>query len=88
MKNIEKIAIDTLIGQFNEKNTELIQNAVSAKQAAEMASANFKKAAGLVLNNVKEISSMLLAEGVSEEALTYFEEKVGEITKLPFKAKQ
>ena len=87
MKNIEKIAIDTIVDQFQTKNAELIQATISAKAAVEMAQQNFKKTAGPVLNYAKESASMLLQDEISEEALKYFEDRITEIVKIPFKAK-
>ena len=49
MKNIEKIAIDTIVDAFAIKNAELIQNVISTKAAADMAVANFKKAADILV---------------------------------------
>jgi hypothetical protein len=87
MKNIEKIAIDTIIDQFQTKNAELIQATISAKAAVEMAQQNFKKTAGPVLNYAKDSAAMLLQDEISEEALKYFEDRITEIVKIPFKAK-
>ena len=87
MKNIEKIAIDTIIEQFQTKNSELIQATISAKAAVEMAQQNFKKTAGTVLNYAKDSAAMLLQDEISEEALKYFEDRITEIVKIPFKAK-
>ena len=87
MKNIEKIAIDALLNQFIEKYGEMIENAISAKQAAELAQANFKKVAGPLINYAKDSAGILLDDGVSEDAIKYFEDKITEIVKIPFKAK-
>lgn len=85
MKNIEKIAIDTIISQFSTKNNEIIQATISAKAAAETASANFKKAAGPLINMAKESASVLLQDQVSDEAIKYFEERIADTIKIPFK---
>ncbi len=87
MKNIEKIAIDTIIDQFQSKNAELIQAAISAKAAVEMAQQNFKKTASPVLGYAKDSAAILLQDEISEDALKYFEDRITEIVKIPFKAK-
>lgn len=84
MKNIEKIAIDSMVEKFQVEKQELIENLVSAKAAAELAQQNFKKAAGPVLTYAKEIGAMLTADEISPEATKYFEDKMSEIVKLPF----
>lgn len=87
MKNIEKIAIDTIVEGFATKNQELVNNLISMKAAADMAVQNFKKAAAGVNSYAKDAASPLLEDGISEEAEQYFEEKITELTKLPFKIK-
>lgn len=87
MKNIEKIAIDTIVEAFSVKNGEIIQNAISAKSAADIAVSNFKKAAAGVMEYAKTEAKPLLEDGISEEAEAYFEQRISEITKLPFKIK-
>ena len=87
MKNIEKIAIDTIVDAFAEKNKEIIQNVISTKAAADMAVANFKKAAAGVNEYAKNEAKPLLEDGISEEAEAYFEQRIAEVTKLPFKIK-
>jgi hypothetical protein len=87
MKNIEKIAIDTIVEAFANKNQELIQNSISMKAAADMAVANFKKAASGVNEYAKIEAKPLLEDGISEEAEAYFEQRISEITKIPFKIK-
>ena len=87
MKNIEKIAIDTILDQFQSKNSEMINAVISAKGAVELAQSNFKKAAGPLMNYAKDSASILLQDDVSEEALTYFESRMSELIKIPFKAK-
>jgi hypothetical protein len=87
MKNIEKIAIDTILENFQSKNAELISGAISAKGAVELAQANFKKAAGPLVNYAKDSASILLQDDVSEEAIAYFEARMSDLIKIPFKAK-
>lgn len=87
MKNIEKIAIDTIVEGFAEKNQELVNNLISMKAAADMAVQNFKKAAAGVNSYAKDAAAPLLEDGISEEAEQYFEEKITGLTKLPFKIK-
>ncbi len=87
MKNIEKIAIDTIVEGFATKNQELINNLISMKAAADMAVQNFKKAAAGVNAYAKDAAGPLLDDGISEEAEQYFETKITELTKLPFKIK-
>lgn len=87
MKNIEKIAIDTITEFFAVKNGEIIQNAISSKAAADMAVANYKKAAAAVMEYAKDEAKLLLEDGISEDAEAYFEQRMTEITRLPFKIK-
>ena len=87
MKNIEKIAIDTMIDQFGQKNTEIIAATISAKAAVELAQQNFKKAAGPLVNYAKDSANLLLQDEVSEDAIAYFENRMSELIKIPFKAK-
>ena len=84
MKNIEKIAIDSMIDKFTAEKAELVAQLVSAKSAAEVAQQNFKKAAGPVLTYAKELGALLAADEISEEATKYFEEKMSDIVKIPF----
>ena len=84
MKNIEKIAIDSMIEKFIAEKAELIANLVSSKSAAELAQQNFKKAAGPVLTYAKEMGLLLAADEITEEATKYFEEKMTDIVKIPF----
>ena len=69
MKNIEKIAIDTILEQFQAKHAEMISAAISAKGAVELAQSNFKKAAGPLINYAKDSATVLLQDEVSEEAI-------------------
>jgi hypothetical protein len=87
MKNIEKIGIDTMIQQFEEKYTEMIQASISAKAAVEMAQQNFKKTAGPLLGHAKDTAALILEDGVSEDAIKYFEDRISEIVKIPFKVR-
>jgi hypothetical protein len=87
MRNIEKIAIDTILEQFQSKNAEIINSAISAKAAVELAQQNFKKAAGPLINYAKDSATILIQDDVSEEAIKYFEDRMSEIMKIPFKAK-
>lgn len=84
MKNIEKIAIDSMIEKFQTEKAELIQGLISAKSAAEIAQQNFKKAAGPVLGHAKEIGALLAEDEISEEATKYFEGRISEILNFPF----
>ena len=43
MKNLEKIAIDSILQDFENSKREMIDGAISAKQAVEIAQQNFKK---------------------------------------------
>ena len=87
MKNIEKIGIDTLIGQFTSKYNEQIEAVISAKQAVEIAQGNFKKVAGPLVASAKEIGNELVTDELSDQAIEYFETTVGQIIKIPFKVK-
>lgn len=84
MKNIEKIAIDSMLEKFAAEKQELVANLISAKAAAELAQQNFKKAAGPVLTYAKELGALLAADEISEEATKYFEERMSDIVKIPF----
>lgn len=84
MKNLEKIAIDSLIVEFGQTKGEIINAAISAKAAVEMAQQNFKQTAGPLLNYAKESGKLLLEDGVSEEAIQYFEQRLSELIKIPF----
>jgi len=88
MKNLEKIAIDSIIEKFTNSKREMIESAISAKQAVEVAQQNFKKVAGPVVNYAKEAGNLLLEDGVSDEAITYFESRMTEIIKIPFSLKK
>jgi hypothetical protein len=87
MKNIEKIAIDTILSQFISKNGEIINHFKSAKAAVELAQQNFKKSASPLMSMAHESATVLLQDDVSEEAIKYYEERVTEITSIPFKIK-
>jgi hypothetical protein len=84
MKNLEKIAIDSIIDNFTNSKREMIESAISAKQAVEVAQQNFKKVAGPVVNYAKEAGNLLLEDGVSDEAIAYFESRMTEIVKIHF----
>lgn len=88
MKNLEKIAIDTILNDFSTSKAEMIQHAISAKNAVEMAQQNFKKAAGPLMNYAKESGNLLIEDGVSDEAMQYFEQRMSEIIKIPFTLKK
>ena len=88
MKNLEKIAIDSILQQFEESNKELIESAAVAKRNAEIAQHNFKKAASPLLNVAKESGNLLIQDEVSNEAIAYFETKMAEIIKIPFNLKK
>jgi len=88
MKNLEKIAIDSIIENFTNSKREMIQSAISAKQAVEVAQQNFKKVASPVVNYAKEVGNLLLEDGVSDEVITYFESRMTEIVKIPFSLKK
>lgn len=87
MKNIEKIAIDTIVSQFSEKYKEMIQTSISAKAAVEAASANYKKSAGPLVNYAKETANLIIQDEVSDEAIKYFEDRISDSMKIPFKVK-
>ena len=84
MKNIEKIAIDSLIEQFSTKNREHIERTLSAKSALEIAQANFKKTAGALTTNARDIATFLIQDDVSEDAIKYFDDSISNIIKIPF----
>jgi hypothetical protein len=88
MKKLEKIAIDSIIENFTNNKREMIQSAISAKHAVEVAQQNFKKVASPVVNYAKEVGNLLLEDGVSDEAITYFESRMTEIVKIPFSLKK
>ena len=73
MKNIEKIAIDTILKEFSESKRELIEQMISAKQAVQVAQTNFKKSADPVINYAKDTAASLLQDDISEDAVTYFD---------------
>jgi hypothetical protein len=84
MKNLEKIAIDSIVNDFANTKNEMIQASISAKAAVEMAQQNFKQTAGPLVNYAKESGKLLLEDGVSEEAIQYFEQRLSELIKIPF----
>lgn len=84
MKNLEKIAIDSIVNDFANTKAEMIQASISAKAAVEMAQQNFKQAAGPLVNYAKESGKLLIEDGVSEEAIQYFEQRLSELIKIPF----
>ena len=84
MKNLEKIAIDSIVNDFAASKGEMIQASISAKAAVEMAQQNFKQTAGPLVNYAKESGKLLLEDGVSEEAIQYFEQRLSELIKIPF----
>jgi hypothetical protein len=88
MKNLEKIAIDSILQQFEESKKEMINSTISAKQAVEIAQQNFKKTAGPLLSIAKESGNLLIQDEVSEEAIAYFESRMAEIIKIPFSLKK
>jgi hypothetical protein len=88
MKNLEKIAIDSILQDFQNSKKEMIEGAISAKQAVEIAQQNFKKTAGPLVNYAKEAGNLLLEDGVTDEAITYFEGRMTEMIKIPFSLKK
>jgi hypothetical protein len=84
MKNLEKIAIDSIVNDFANTKNEMIQASISAKAAVEMAQQNFKQTAGPLVNYAKESGKLLLEDGVSEEDIQYFEQRLSELIKIPF----
>ena len=88
MKNLEKIAIDSLIVEFGQTKGEMINSAISAKAAVEMAQQHFKKTAGPIMNYAKETGGLLLEDGVSDEAIQYFEQRMSDLIKIPFTLKK
>ena len=84
MKNLEKIAIDTILSEIENSKTEMIQNAISAKSAAELAQQNFKEVATPLVNYAKEARNLLVEDNASDEAMQYFEERMSAIIKIPF----
>jgi hypothetical protein len=88
MKNLEKIAIDSILQDFQNSKKEMIDGAISAKQAVEIAQQNFKKIAGPLVNYAKEAGNLLLEDEVTDEAITYFEGRMAEIMKIPFSLKK
>jgi len=87
MKTIEKIAIDALLDEFDEKYKDMINASISARQAVEIAQRNFKEVATPLMNYAKEAGNILVIDEVSKEAIDYFEEKMSSIIKIPFKVK-
>ena len=87
MKNLEKIAIDTMVNEFSSKYKEMIDASKSAKAALEMAQTNFKKIIGPLINVAKESGTLLLQDEASDEAIKYFEDKMTEIVKYSLKLK-
>lgn len=87
MKNIEKIAIDTVVDHFHAKNLEIVNAVISSKAAVELAQQNFKKSAQPLMNIAKDAIAPLIADDLSEDAIKYMEDRISEIMKIPFKAK-
>lgn len=84
MKNLEKIAIDSIIESFSNEKRELIETAITSKSAVEVAQQQFKKIAQPLVNYAKESGNLLLEDAVSEEAIQYFEQRMTELIKIPF----
>ena len=88
MKNIEKIAIDSMVDKFAIDWNEGLKELSRAKTLIEEAQKEFKKVAGPIMTQGKEMGGMLLEDGVSEEAVKYFEERFTELVKIPFVLKK
>jgi hypothetical protein len=87
MKTIEKIAADQLAQQFYEKNTERIQQMISSHQALLAAKKNYNDvASSLIAEGTKMMES--LSNEFSEEGMKYFQEKMKELSKIPFGEKK
>ena len=84
MKNIERIAIDSMLRAFEEGEATNIEQLTTAKKEVEEAQQNFKKIASSVKASAQKLGDLLTEDGVSDEAFKYFQEKMQEITKIPF----
>ena len=84
MKNIEKIAIDSMLRAFEEGEALAIDQLSVAKKQVEEAQLNFKRIAGALKSSAQKLGDLLIEDGVSDEAIKYFQEKMQEITKIPF----
>lgn len=85
MKKVEEIAINAIIEKFKFDNGNDIDSVISAKSAVETAKQNFNRVATPLVNSAKELSNLLKLDDVSEEAMKYFEERMSDTIKLPFK---
>jgi hypothetical protein len=86
MKNVEKIAIESVIKDFMEKYQEMISTVISSRQAVEVAKQNYAKVANPLVNAAKESMGVISSE-ISEEGAAYLEEKLSDVIKIPFKLK-
>lgn len=88
MKNLEKIGIDTLVKEFTVNQREVIEQVTEAKRAFEHAQSEYKKIASSLLASSNDVGKLLVDDGVSDEAVQYFESMITDLIKLPFKLKR
>lgn len=86
MKNIEKIAIDSLLQKLDsEMETDIIQMGEFKKQFEE-AKKNFQGAANKLIGNAKN-SVKEISDELSEEGIVYIESELSVKLTVPFKLK-
>lgn len=87
MKNIEKMAVDSLASDFAKRNEERVQVLENYKKELDEAKANFMSVAKAMISDAKELASEIESE-LSPEGLEYLEKTFSAIIKVPFELKK
>jgi hypothetical protein len=87
MKTIEKIAIDKLAIDFAEKNAPRIQQMISSGQALQIAKKNYNEVTAPLTSDANAVIASVSDE-LTPEGLTYFYDKMKELSKIPFSEKK
>ena len=86
MKNIEKIAIDSLIQTIETELSQDISQMSNFKRQFEEAKKNFQGAAGKLISSAKKSVADIVDE-LSEEGIAYLEAEISSKLTVPFKLK-
>lgn len=86
MKNLEKMAIESIVSKIEVEFTDDVAALTNLKRAFEEAKKNFQVAAGNLVTEVKGLTADIVDE-LSEEAATVLETEIATRLGAPFKLK-
>ncbi len=86
MKNIEKIAIDSILKSIEDKMGNDVVELTACKARFEEAKKNFQTLAGRLAQDARSLTGEILEE-LSEDGIAYLEKEVSGKLDIPFKAK-